>query len=76
MIEIPEAAALAGQINQTLSGKRISQVITAQNPHGFAWYFGDPAGYAALLVGKKIGKAVNPGGMVEIEVQDVRSAFL
>ncbi len=75
MLEIPEAAVLAGQINQTLSGKQISQVIAAQNPHGFAWYFGDPAGYAALLAGKKMGKAVNPGGMVEIEVQDVRLLF-
>ncbi len=75
MIEIPEAAGLARQINQTISGKTVSQVIAAQNPHGFAWYYGDPSGYAALLVGKKIGKAVNPGGMVEIEVQDVRLLF-
>jgi formamidopyrimidine-DNA glycosylase len=75
MIEIPEAAVLARQVNQTVSGKTISQVIAAQNPHGFAWYTGDPSGYAALLVGKKFGKAVNPGGMVEIEVQDVRLLF-
>jgi formamidopyrimidine-DNA glycosylase len=75
MLEIPEAAGLVRQLNQTVFGKTIRQVIAAQNPHGFAWYHGDPSGYASLMVGKKIGNAVNPGGMVEIVVEDVYLLF-
>lgn len=70
MIEIPEAAVLARQINDTLSGKTIHRAIAGQSPHGFAFYSGDPAGYADLLAGKTIGGAAARGGMVELQIEE------
>ena len=75
MIEIPEAAVLARQLNQTIPAKTVRNVIAAHNPVRFAWYSGDPGGYAGLLAGKTIGAAASLGGMVEIEVEDVRLLF-
>lgn len=75
MLEIPEAAVITQQLNSTVAGKVIRRVIAAQNPHGFAWYSGDPAGYPDLLVGKTVGRAVNHCGMVEIPVEDVLLLF-
>lgn len=66
MIELPEAAVLAGQINQTLVGKRILQAIANQSPHKFAWYTGDPARYNDRLAGRVIRGAKAFGGHVEI----------
>jgi formamidopyrimidine-DNA glycosylase len=66
MIELPEAINLAGQINRTIYGKRVATVIAVQTPHKLAWYYGKPAGYSELLVGKTIGEATACGSMVEI----------
>ncbi len=68
MIEIPEAAVLAEQLNHTVMGKHIQHVVAAHSPHKFAWYSGDPTDYPAMLTGKTISKATNWGGMVEIQV--------
>jgi formamidopyrimidine-DNA glycosylase len=70
MIELPEAHALAGQIADTISGRRIAKVIAAQSPHKFAWYHGDPRHYHGLLAGKTIAGANRYGGMVEIRADD------
>lgn len=70
MIELPEAAVLAKQINQTLTGKRIRQAIANQSPHKFAWYHGDPALYNDRLAGKVILNAEAFGGHVEIRADD------
>jgi len=67
MIELPEALDLAGQINDTIHGKRVARVIVAQTPHKLAWYYGEPPEYSTLLVGKTIEKANAYGGMVEIK---------
>ncbi len=75
MLEIPEAAVLAQQINQSLSGKTIRVAAAAQSPHKFAWYTGDPAGYAGALAGRAIGAAVARGGMLEIEAEDQTLVF-
>lgn len=75
MIEIPEAQVLSTQICQSITRKTIRKVISAQNPHKFAWYSGDPAGYSTLLTGKKLGNATCRGGMVEISVEDVTLLF-
>jgi formamidopyrimidine-DNA glycosylase len=71
MLELPEAAVIAEQINDSVRGKKIRNVTTAASPHKFAWYFGDPQGYHELLSGRIIGKAVNYGGLVEIKSDDV-----
>jgi len=71
MLELPEAAVLAHQINQTLIGKRIRQATANQSPHKFAWYSGDPAGYNKLLAGKTIRAATAYAGEVEIKADDM-----
>lgn len=70
MIELPEAAVLARQLNTAVTGKTIRRAIAAQNPHAFAWYSGDPASYSDFLVGKTMGAAASLGGMVEIQVEE------
>jgi formamidopyrimidine-DNA glycosylase len=67
MQELPEAAVLAAQINQTLAGKHIIQTCAGHTPHKFAWYSGDPAEYNARLSGKTIKMARPYGGMVEAQ---------
>lgn len=69
MLEIPEAAVLAQQINHTVSGKRILNVTAGQSPHKFAWFFGDPQKYHGLLAGRTVGKAVGYGGQLEIAAE-------
>jgi len=69
MLEIPEAIVIANQLNQTISGKRINNVIAASSPHKFAWYYGDPSEYHALLHGRKIEGALPCGGRIEINAE-------
>ncbi|MDP4093713.1 MAG: endonuclease VIII [Bacillota bacterium] len=66
MYELPEALTVANQINESIKGKVISNVIAAHTPHKFAWFNGDPEKYHDLLSGKSINKATGYGGMVEI----------
>src|SRR5512136_2098926 len=75
MIELPEAAVLAKQVNEIATGKRIKKVIAAQNPHKFAWYYGDPQDYNGFLAGKVIGTAVSYGGLVEIAASNAILLF-
>jgi formamidopyrimidine-DNA glycosylase len=70
MLELPEALTIAQQLNETIIGKRITNVTTAYSPHKFAWFFGDPQSYHELLTDKTIGKAAGFGGMVEIKAED------
>ncbi len=70
MIELPEAAVAAQQINETIRGKRIMNVTAAQTPHKFAWYHGDPQKYHELLAGKAISGAAGVGGHLEIKTED------
>jgi len=66
MLEIPEAIVLSRQLNQTIKGKRIKEVIAAASKHGFAWYYGEPDAYDVLLRGRIVGDAKPYGGRVEI----------
>ncbi len=66
MIELPEAAVLAKQINETVVSREINSVIAAQTPHKLVSYFGDPQEYKGLLIGKVISGAASYGGQVEI----------
>ena len=70
MIELPEALNIAGQINDTIHGKRVASVIAVQTPHKLAWYYGEPQKYSDLLVGRTIGKANAYGGLVEIKAEN------
>lgn len=75
MIELPEAAVLAEQINETIAGKKIKEVVAAHSPHKLVWYFGDPQGYTNLLTGKVITGAASYGGQVEISAGKARILF-
>ena len=70
MIELPEAAVLADQLNKKVKGRKIKKVIAAQSPHKFAWYQGNPQNYNSLLQGKMISNSANAGGIVEIKADD------
>lgn len=75
MLEIPEAVTIAEQLCRTVVGKTVDHVQAAQSPHGFAWYFGDPAEYPARLEGRVIDGACSVGGRVEMAAGDVRIAL-
>ena len=75
MIEATEALILSEQLNQTIKGKRISFVSAGYTPHKFVWYYGDPAGYSEKLLHKTVGEAHAYGGLVEVEIEDVRLLF-
>lgn len=72
MLEIPESITLARQLNDTVYGKTIQNVIANQSPHKFAFYFGDPKDYNELLSGHVIGESKAFGSMVEISVNNRR----
>ncbi|MGA2531411.1 MAG: zinc finger domain-containing protein [Candidatus Aminicenantales bacterium] len=75
MMELPEALTIAGQINKTISGKRISGVTVSHTPHKLAWYYGEPGKYPDLLIGKTIGRADAYGGLVEVKAGNARILF-
>ncbi len=75
MIEFPEAFVLAEQLNDTIYGKRITNVVTGYSPHKFAWFYGDPENYHNLLTDKTIGKATGYGGLVEIKAEEMVILF-
>jgi len=66
MIELPEAKVVAGQVEKTLRGKKISAVLAGHTPHKLVWYYGEPKTYAGILLGRTIGRAEAHGGLVEI----------
>ncbi len=66
MIELPEALAISKQINSSIKGRRIINVVADYSPHKFAWYHGNPEGYKDLLSGGIIDNADSYGGMVHI----------
>jgi formamidopyrimidine-DNA glycosylase len=75
MMELPEAVNMARQISETVRGKRIAGVTAAHTPHKLAWYYGEPATYSDLLMGRTLGTASPFGSMVELEAGDARVLF-
>lgn len=71
MIELPEASVIAGQVAETLGGKRITRAVANASPHKFAWYTGDPAQYQGLLADRTIRDATAYGNHVEIHADDL-----
>lgn len=75
MIELPESRTLAAQLKETLQGKRVCKVITAQSPHKFAFYWGDHTLYGELLSGKEVTGARYYGGRVDLLLDGVVADF-
>lgn len=75
MLEIPESVTIARQLNKTVLGKTICNVVANSSPHKFAFYHGDPAYYKTLLSGQVIGESVGIGAMIEIFAGDRRIVF-
>lgn len=75
MLEIPEAYVLAGQVLQTILGKRVSKVETLHTPHKFAWFSGDPLRYDDYLSGKTITGVKAHAGQLEIMVDNISLVF-
>jgi formamidopyrimidine-DNA glycosylase len=57
MFELPEIETLAGQINETLTGKTIRKGSLGNTPHKFVWYNKNHAEFERLTRGKTIGEA-------------------
>jgi formamidopyrimidine-DNA glycosylase len=66
MLEIPESRTISLQAGETLTGRKIKEVINATSPHKFAFFCGDPAGYIKLLTGRQIRSTKGHGMFVDI----------
>jgi formamidopyrimidine-DNA glycosylase len=75
MLEIPESAVVARQARETLLGKTLTAVQVNASPHKFAFFFGDPTGYPALLIGATFTGGRALGGQVELSAGDLRLVF-
>lgn len=70
MLEIPESLNIAGQMNETIQGKRILEAEAAHTPHSFAWYSGEPAFYSRVMEGREAGASKGIGCMIEMSLGD------
>ena len=72
MLELPEAAVIAEQVNERVVGKTIAAVEAGHSPHKWAWYYGDPADYEPRLKDRRIEGATFWGGLIEIATEDAQ----
>lgn len=71
MIELPEALTLAKQMEDTLTGKTIEEVVVAQSPHGFAWYSAEPPEFREMLLGRTVTHAKAVAGFAELFMDEL-----
>ena len=71
MIEAPEAFSLATQLEQTVKGKIVTEVLAGHTPHKFTWFNPKPEQFPAALCGKRITGARAYGGHIAITVGDM-----
>ena len=69
MLELPESRTIAKQITENLAGKTIDYVKAGYTPHKFAFFREDKEEYDEMLQGQSVIKAVNRGGMIEIDTE-------
>lgn len=70
MIEIPESLTIAGQLNESVRGKKILEAEAAHSPHSFAWYTGESAFYSKVMEGREVGESTGIGSMIEVSLGD------
>jgi len=69
MMELPEAIALARQIDAELTGRMISRANCGNHPHKWAFYNRPQDEYASVLPGKRVGSAAGYGSHVTIDLE-------
>jgi formamidopyrimidine-DNA glycosylase len=57
MFELPEYLTLAGQMRQSMAGKRVLDGRLGNSPHKFVWYNRSHEEFASLTRGKVVGEA-------------------
>jgi formamidopyrimidine-DNA glycosylase len=70
MIEIPESKTISLQAGKTLTGLRITEVFNATSHHKFAFFNGDPTGYAKILAGRQVITTKGHGMFVDIHCDE------
>jgi formamidopyrimidine-DNA glycosylase len=68
MFELPETITLAGQINDSLTGKIIQKGQLGNSPHKFVWYNRTDAEFSALTEGKTVGAATVKGRWLSVSL--------
>ena len=68
MLELPEVAVIAQQMQAELPGRRIISVVCAASPHKFAFLNASPDVYASLLQGNSVGEVREKGGYIVMAV--------
>lgn len=75
MLEFPEAVVLAEDLNKTIKGKEIVDVIPGDIEHKFAFFSGDPNDYKGKMIHKKVGESRAYGPLVEVDLEDYFMIF-
>lgn len=68
MFELPEYITLAGQINESITGKTIQNGQLGNSPHKYVWYNRTHEEFSALTEGKKIGSATVRGRWLSVSI--------
>jgi len=76
VIEHPEAVTIAGQIAETLTGKRIRSAVRGNAPHKWAFYSYPPEEYAAVLQGQSITGAEPSGSLIFLRISSGHTLVL
>jgi formamidopyrimidine-DNA glycosylase len=69
VFELPEFVTLAGQMNDTLRGKRIQSGRLGNSPHKFVWYNTSHEEFERLVSGKTVGEARAKGKWLFIPLE-------
>ena len=69
MIELPEAVAIAAQLNQTIRGKRIVESNTGDSVHKWVFYKPSREKLEKLLLKKNIGEVTSAGRGIHIGLE-------
>ena len=69
MFELPECLVLASQIDSTARGKVVRLAATKNVPHKFVWHNREPAEFAALARGKRVGTPLVHGRWISVPLE-------
>lgn len=70
MIELPEAITIGRQVEQTLAGRKVTNVYGATHLHKFTFFNGNPDEYRDLLAGREVKSATGKGIFVDVSLDE------